>query len=433
MAKDKREPEPQEPQTTSPGDDWTRRHLWQIVPIRDLLIVLGVVGFFSLGARLSIVTVPLMLALMLSYLFDPLIRKLSAVSWLSERSRVVSLLLGCSAVVAISLAIGGVFASIQTGRLAGQLAKKVTVLVTSLDKPGDAEATAALGTGAWLSIRDTILELRDLPADPNGSGLRSDHLRFLGIDRDDIRAGVDLTADWLKNNSDSVAKQALETGREAVGSAFGLLFFGGKLLFAAFLTAFFFYFFANEWPQVLSFGRSLLPRANRERALEIVSRMDHAIAGFVRGRLLIGLFLAVFYSVGFALMGVPAPLVLGGVIAVLSLVPYAVIAGIPFVIILLWLESLPGFRGAWWWIIGAPVVYYNIGQVIDDYILTPAIQGKATDLATPEIVFASVAAGTLFGFFGLLVAIPLAACLKILLVEVVWPRYRAWSAGEAKG
>lgn len=429
MAKDKREPESKEPQAESPGDAWTRRHLWQIVPIRDVLIVIGVVAFFSLGARLSIVTVPLMLALMLSYLFDPLIRKLGAVSWLSKRTRVVSLLLGCSAVVAISLAIGGVFASIQTGRLAAQLAKKVTVLLTSLDKPSDAEATAALGTGAWLSIRDTIVELRELPTD--ASDARGDHLRFLGIDRDDIRVGVDITANWLKNNSESVAKQALETGRDAVGSAFGFLLFGGKLLFAAFLTAFFFYFFANEWPQVLSFGRSLLPRANRERALEIVSRMDHAIAGFVRGRLLIGLFLAVFYSVGFALMGVPAPLVLGGVIAVLSLVPYAVIAGIPFVIILLWLESLPGFRGAWWWIVGAPVVYYNIGQVIDDYILTPAIQGKATDLATPEIVFASVAAGTLFGFFGLLVAIPLAACLKIFLVEVVWPRYRAWSAGES--
>jgi predicted PurR-regulated permease PerM len=236
--------------------------------------------------------------------------------------------------------------------------------------------------------------------------------------------------DLLRNNPSRVAQQAIETGTGAVGSALGLLGAAGSFLFGLFLTVFFFFFFADRWSSVVRFAQSLLPDKNRERALELASKMNRAIAGFVRGRLIIGLILAGFYTIGFAFMGVPAPLLLGFAIAALALIPYAVIAGMPVVILLLWLESHSGFRGEVWWIIGAPIAYYNIGQLLDDYLLTPVIQGKATDLATPEIVFASVAAGTLFGIFGLLVAIPLAACLKILIVEVAWPKYKAWSEGK---
>ena len=101
-------------------------------------------------------------------------------------------------------------------------------------------------------------------------------------------------------------------------------------------------------------------------------------------------------------------------------------------IVLLWLENHTGFRGATWWIIGAPIVWYNVGQLLDDYVLTPVIQGRGTDLDTPTILFASIAGGALMGFYGLLVAIPLAACLKILIREVFWPRFRAWAEGKER-
>ena len=70
--------------------DWTERHLWQIQPVRAVLVVVGLVAFFTLGAQASIVTVPLLLALLLAYLFDPLVRLLVRLPMLSRRSAAVA-------------------------------------------------------------------------------------------------------------------------------------------------------------------------------------------------------------------------------------------------------------------------------------------------------------------------------------------------------
>ena len=58
------------------------------------------------------------------------------------------------------------------------------------------------------------------------------------------------------------------------------------------------------------------------------------------------------------------------------------------------------------------------------------IQGKSTGMDTPTILFATLAGGSLMGIYGLLLAIPLAACLKILLQELFWPRFQEWIAGK---
>ena len=117
-------------------------------------------------------------------------------------------------------------------------------------------------------------------------------------------------------------------------------------------------------------------------------------------------------------------------VAVLSIVPYAALVGIPVSIGLLWLETRTGFRASIIWTIGAPVALYFIGQALDDYVLTPMIQGKSTGMDTPTILFATLAGGSLMGIYGLLLAIPLSACLKILLQELFWPRFQEWIAGK---
>jgi len=104
--------------------------------------------------------------------------------------------------------------------------------------------------------------------------------------------------------------------------------------------------------------------------------------------------------------------------------------GIPISIALLWLEERTGFRGGVAWTLGAPVVFYFIGQALDDYVWTPLIQGKSTNMDTPTILFATLAGGALMGVYGLLLAIPLAACIKILLEEIFWPRFQEWIAGR---
>jgi predicted PurR-regulated permease PerM len=159
--------------------------------------------------------------------------------------------------------------------------------------------------------------------------------------------------------------------------------------------------------------------------------MDRVIAAFIRGRLTICAVLMFYYTTAYWLVGVPAPMILGPIIGALALLPYVAGVGLPIAMLLMWLQPpLPGWQGEWWWNILGPILISVGSQTLDDYVLTPSIQGKNTGMDIPTIVFASIAGGALMGVYGLLLAIPAAACIKILLREVVWPRFNDWAAGK---
>ncbi|MGA0420849.1 MAG: AI-2E family transporter, partial [Phycisphaerales bacterium] len=77
-----------------------------------------------------------------------------------------------------------------------------------------------------------------------------------------------------------------------------------------------------------------------------------------------------------------------------------------------------------------PTVVFGVVQLFESYILTPVIAGKATDLSPLAIFVAVLAGGALAGIYGMLLSIPVAACVKIILVDVVLPRIQAWTRGE---
>ena len=211
----------------------------------------------------------------------------------------------------------------------------------------------------------------------------------------------------------------------------------GMILFMGFLTAFFFFFISSSFGRVMAFLRTLLPSSQKEQYLDLLGQMDAVIAGFIRGRITIAFLQSFVFTLGYALIGVPMALVLGPLVAILSIVPYLVLIGVPVSIVLMFLNvdgggGEMGFQSHWAWIVFAPTVFYFVGQSLDDYVWTPRIQGKATGMDTPTILFASIAGGALMGVYGLLLAIPAAACIKILLREIFWPRFKAWSEGKEK-
>jgi len=211
-----------------------------------------------------------------------------------------------------------------------------------------------------------------------------------------------------------------------------------SLGFTLFLTAFFFYFFSTGWGGVLAFWHGLIPDKRKHRTLELLGMMDKVIAGFIRGRLTICALMTLWFALGYWLAGVPVPLLMALLAGVLMLAPYAQWLAFLLAMLLLWLGvggpggPLGQWQATWWWAIAGPIIVHGIGQVIDDYFLTPRIQGDKTGMDTPTILFASLAGGILAGFYGLLLAIPVAACIKILLREVVWPQFKAWAQGRAR-
>lgn len=459
--------------------DWRRVHLWQIQPVRDILVLLAIFGLLYVGYILRVVTVPMLLALLLAYLFEPVVCAMTRVRWISRQGAAAAIIVITAVVIVVPVTLGAGYAIVQGGALVSRFARNVSLLNTSLQNPASDNAREALPNDAWRYVRDHLVsweeraaeEMGDdpeaaldpaagdapdsapapdsepaaLPApvseesDPDAAvgGRQSPDGSINPAEplpperRTFVSQAIDQIAAWARQHAEAIGAQALETGAGAVGFILRALASIGMIAFGGFLTAFFFFFFSTGYGRVRDFWEGLIPERKRGRAVELVHRMDRVIAGFIRGRLTICAVQIVFFTLAYTIIGVPAPLIIGPIVGLLCIVPYVALVSIPLTIILMWLEpAAGGFRDNWWWVIGAPSVAYFIGQALDDYVFTPLIQGKSTNMDTPTILFASLAGGVLAGVYGLLIAIPVAACIKILMVEVFWPHFRAWTEGK---
>jgi len=413
------------------SESWMNRRLWRIQPIRDALVIALIVGLLVLGSMLRLVTAPLLLALALAYLVEPIVVRLTRIRRVSREAAAIILIAASLLVVVAPVTVGIGVGAVQGGDFAVQFARTADTLRKSVDNPEDAALRAALPTKGWQSLRDYLVE-------------QTQHVVSNDAAAPDQAAASPATADlplqaaflrWaiqrLEANADAIGNSVLSGGIGAMEAAVSTIRRLGVLAFGAFLTAFFFFFISSNYAGVLTFLRDLIPDEFRDEALTLIGKMDRVVAAFIRGRITIAAIQAIVFSVAYSLIGVPAALVLGPVVAVLSIVPYLAMIGAPVSIVLLWLEpNALGFMDSWWWTIGAPIVVYVAVQALDDYILTPMIQGKSTGMDTPTILFASITGGVLAGFYGLLLAIPVAACLKVALTDVFWPRVVAWKEGQ---
>lgn len=467
--------------------DWWYLHLWQIQPIRDVLVIGAVILLLQIGYSLRIVTIPILVAMMLAYLFEPLIKRVTSRNWVSRPGMALMIIFTAAVLVVVPLTVGIGFAAVQGTQLARSLATNIGLVNQAVERSEDTaemqEALDRLPNQGWRSIAEyfislkaeatTLEESRGSPRHPpdptegqrTGEGAAREATEDPGADPhgprtpldEDEAASAEATAEalrlerrrearsaelelarwvtnWVETHASEISQQALATGRGAVGLALGTVTSVGVFLFQGFLAAFFFYFFSTGWGKVQEFWQSLIPERRRGVVIDLLKKMDAVIAGFIRGRMLIGVILSAYFTLAYWLIGVPAPLVIGPVTGLLCLVPYLGFISIPMSIIAIWLAPSPwfAFQTSWWWMIFAPIAFYQLGQILDDYILTPAIQGKSTDMDVPSILFATIAGGALAGVYGLLLAIPAAACLKILLREIFWPRFRRWATGKEK-
>ena len=407
--------DPNQSPSTDSHPAWSRLHLWQMQPVRDILLGLGIFALILIGQKASVVTVPLLLAVLLAYLFEPVIVWSMKKFSIARRTSVVGIIAGVILLIVIPSTIGASYGIAQTITFAQHILTNIDAVQQAQTIPDIDHAHKALEDqgigGAWISIHDSIRTADD--------------------ETSSISQALVAANDWILENKDSIATTATSVGLETInrilsflGAVFGLGFMG-------FLTAFFFFFVATEWIGVKGFGAELLPAKNRDRVIDLLTKFDAVISGFIRGRLTIAFIQAIVFSIGFFAIGVPGAFILGPAIAVLSIVPYLALVGVPIAISLLWLQGYNDIRGEWYWVVGAPTILYFFGQALDDYVWTPIIQGKSTGMDTPTILFASLAGGALFGVFGLLIAIPIAACVKILIQEVFWPKFKDWAEGRA--
>jgi len=141
------------------------------------------------------------------------------------------------------------------------------------------------------------------------------------------------------------------------------------------------------------------------------------LSQYLRGMLIVISIMSVFYSVGLSLIGIKGATALGVFTALMIVIPYiGITLGFTLAIFAAILQFGPG--GA---IIGVLVVY-GLGQFIEGFFLTPRLVGERIGLHPVAVVFALMLFGKLFGFFGVLLALPISA-VSVVLIEYTWSRY----------
>jgi len=175
-----------------------------------------------------------------------------------------------------------------------------------------------------------------------------------------------------------------------------------------------------DWDRMIRKVDSWVPRDHVDTVRKIASDINAATAGFVRGQGTLCLILGVYYAIGLTLIGLNFGLLIGLFAGLISFIPYV---GSLVGLVLAVGVALVQFWPEWHWIVAAAVVFFS-GQFIEGNILQPKLVGSSVGLHPVWLMFALLAFGFLFGFVGLLIAVPAAAAVAVL-VRFAIDRYLA--------
>ena len=171
------------------------------------------------------------------------------------------------------------------------------------------------------------------------------------------------------------------------------------------------FYLLYDWDNMVARIDALLPRDHAPVIRDLARQIDRTMAGFVRGQGTVCLILGAYYAIALMLVGLNFGLIVGAIAGALTFIPYvgALVGGL----LALGLAVFQ-FWGDWLWIVLVWVIFQS-GQFVEGNILTPRLVGSSVGLHPVWLIFALSAFGALFGFVGLLVAVPVAAMIGVLI------------------
>jgi len=396
--------------------------------VRALGALLALALAAGLLYLLSPVLVPLLFAFLVAYIFDPVVSAM-------ERRKISRLMATLGVVTAVVLVVvvlplvivpnmlveaeqlirdarteaaerraqraaeapmvegdPGFFARSYEGVL-GRLPLDEIVIRLGLAEPGEefeARPLIAEHVGAWIQ--------------ENALGLLQAHAHTL------MDAGV-----WA---GASAADLLRALGNALIGA---ILFVGNFVLFALVAV-----FLLKDYHHIIAAGHDLTPPRYRPKASDIMRRIDFQLKSFLRGQLMVCACLGLMYGIGFLISGVPFALTLalfGGAASIVPFLGFALTV-LPAVLLTLIAHGLD-------WHVAGVLVTFAVAQTLESNVLTPKIVGSQVGLGPVWVILAIMVFGTAFGFLGLLIAVPLAAALKVLVLEALdYYRSSAVFAGD---
>ncbi|HEY4582332.1 MAG TPA: AI-2E family transporter [Lysobacter sp.] len=179
------------------------------------------------------------------------------------------------------------------------------------------------------------------------------------------------------------------------------------------------FFFLRDWDALVERLASLVPPRHLPTVSRLAHESDAVLGGFLRGQFMVMVILGIGYAIGLQIVGLDLGILIGLIAGLLTFVPYV---GPASLLVLGGIAALVQF-GDWQHVVGVLIVF-GVGQVIESYWLTPKLVGDRIGLHPMAVIFAVLAGGQLFGFLGMLLALPVAAVSNVLL-RYAQERYRA--------
>jgi predicted PurR-regulated permease PerM len=251
-------------------------------------------------------------------------------------------------------------------------------------------------TGFMHDLPNYIAKLHALITDPSRPWLSK-------IAGETLPGGDTSPADLIRQASGLIAAFLAKvwSGGSAVLAVFSLLVITPVVAF----------YFIVDWPRLVVSMERLIPRSQHDTIVQLASQIDAAIAGFVRGQTIVCVILGVLYAASLSAVGLKFGLLIGLVSGLISFIPYV---GSVTGFVLATGIALAQFWPDWIWI-GVVIGIFLAGQFIEGNILVPKLVGDSIGLHPLWLMFALFAFGYLFGFLGLLLAVPMAAAVGVLV------------------
>ena len=210
---------------------------------------------------------------------------------------------------------------------------------------------------------------------------------------------------WQENQGESI-KPLVKVIRKIAENGFALINVLSLLLISPVVA----FYMLRDWTDFTGKILALVPKKHKKNVTDAVKAVNRIISGYLRGQLLVCIFLGSFYSLGLWIVGLKLGLLIGFLAGIISFIPYVgSISGFLMAMILVVSQygTLPRIL--------AVIAVFGIGQFLEGNFLTPKLVGENIGLHPVWVMFALLAGGVLLGVLGMIIAVPVAACIGVLL------------------
>lgn len=327
------------------------------------MLFAGVALMFLLIYLLEPILTPFLVGMAIAYLGDPLVDRLER--YVGRTGGVVIVF------IFITLIVMAVFLLVLP-----MLISEIAALVQSVP-----------GFIRWLQETTSPFLMENFGVDPFGFNLDTLTSR--------------LREDWQQVGN--IAKTLVS---QATASGFALLAFMTNVALIPVVS----FYLMRDWDTLVSYLHELLPHDTKQGAANLANECDEVLSAFLRGQMLVMTLLGAVYAVGLMIVGLELALLIGMLAGLASIVPYlGFIVGITAASIAAVIQYQEFF----------PLIYiaivFGIGQALEGMVLTPLLVGDRIGLHPVAVIFAILAGGQLFGFVGILLALPVAAVVMVFV------------------